>query len=122
MLSKMTLRPCSPRALSPVESLQGFCISTIALGFVNYLPRLQAEEIESASSDFMAPKGNRPKVKPTTFLEKSLVIDDVLTSMVKGHLISKVSARAPSKCQTTAKPKKDEIIVFKDFFVTDLRF
>lgn len=69
----------------------------------------------------MALKLHHPK-KLTTVLGWSKVDEAIVANMVTKTMISTGAARAPPPDQSVAEPRKDEVIVFRDFFLAGLQF
>jgi hypothetical protein len=68
----------------------------------------------------MAPK--KSKALPTTFFGLTKMTLPMLEDMEKRGVLSPGLGRVPSKTDVYAKPREDEVVVFKDFFLGGLRF
>ena len=62
------------------------------------------------------------RTPPTCSLGKSGVTDVMIHDMEIRGVLEVGFARAPSAGQTTMRPRSDEVVVFRDFFATGLRF
>ena len=69
----------------------------------------------------MAPKADRLK-KPTTVLDRSKVSEAMIQNMVTQGMLAARAARPHLKGESAAHPLKDEVNVFRDFFLAGLRF
>lgn len=70
----------------------------------------------------MAPKAYHPKLPPTTFLGPSAMTEGLIVNMVNLGMLSDGTTRAPPSGETSAKPRNDKVVVFRDFFIRGLRF
>ena len=68
----------------------------------------------------MAPKKN--KAPPTTFFGQTKMTLPMLEDMEKRGILSPGFGRVPPKTEVYAKPREDEVVIFKDFFLAGLRF
>ena len=68
----------------------------------------------------MAPK--KSKASPTTFFGLTKMTLPMLEDMEKRGILSPGLGRVPLKTDVYAKPREDEVVVFKDFFLGGLRF
>ncbi|RLN03775.1 hypothetical protein C2845_PM13G10910 [Panicum miliaceum] len=69
----------------------------------------------------MAPKTERPRLPHTTELGASQVTNSLITSLVSQGYLRVGDGRAPPSGETSAHPRADEVIVFRDFFAAGLR-
>ena len=68
----------------------------------------------------MAPKKN--KFPPTTFFGPTKMTLAILDNMEKRGVLTPGLGRVPPKTDVYAKPREDEVIIFKDFFLAGLLF
>ena len=68
----------------------------------------------------MAPKKN--KFPPTTFFGQTKMTLAMLGEMENQGILTPGLGRVPPETDTYAKPREDEVVVFKDFFPAGLRF
>ena len=68
----------------------------------------------------MAPK--KSKFPPTTFFGQTKMTLAILGEMEKQGVLTPGLGRVPPETDTYAKPREDEVVVFKDFFPAGLRF
>ena len=68
----------------------------------------------------MAPKKN--KFPPTTFFDSTKITLAMLEDMEKLGILSPGLGRVPPKTDVYVKPREDEVVVFKDFFLAGLCF
>jgi len=68
----------------------------------------------------MDPK--KSKASPTTFFGLTKMTLPMLEDMEKRGILSPGLGRVPPKTDVYAKPREDEVVVFKDFFLGGLRF
>ena len=68
----------------------------------------------------MAPK--KSKALPTTFFGPTIMTLPMLEDMEKRGVVYPSLGRVPLKTDVYAKPREDEVVVFKDFFLAGLCF
>ena len=68
----------------------------------------------------MAPK--KSKFPPTTFFGQTKMTLAMLQEMENQGILTPGLGRVPLETDTYAKPREDEVVVFKDFFPAGLRF
>jgi len=68
----------------------------------------------------MAPK--KSKAPPPTFFRLMKMTLPMLEDMEKRGVLSLGLGRVPPKTDIYAKPREDQVVVFKDFFLGGLRF
>jgi len=68
----------------------------------------------------MAPK--KSKFPPTTFFGPTKMTLAMLGEMENQGVLTPGLGRVPPETDTYAKPREDEVVVFKDFFPAGLRF
>lgn len=69
----------------------------------------------------MAPKADCPKLPPMTFLGPSAMAEGLIANMLNLGMLADGAARPPPSGDTSVKPRNDEVVFFRDFFVAGLR-
>lgn len=70
----------------------------------------------------MALKLDRSRLPPTTSLGQRAMTEGLIANMVSLGMLREGDGRAPLLEETSANPRGDEVVVFRDFFVVGLRF
>jgi len=69
----------------------------------------------------MAPKRNQPGDPTTTVLGLSKMTSSLLDDLARRGFVSADDVRAPPTGETSARPRADEVVVFRDLFTAGLR-
>ena len=65
---------------------------------------------------------DRARFPPTKILGKSYMTQDMIEDLERRGVLGAGMARPPPDGEIEAKPQPDEVVVFRDFFISGLRF